>query len=68
MLRADGSFYIEDAPIGENQITIDTEGLKPELGSRYVKLPEKYWTAEQTDLKFEIKPGDNKADFALEGE
>jgi hypothetical protein len=31
-----------------------------------VKLPEKYWTAEKTDLKFEIKAGENTADFALE--
>jgi hypothetical protein len=66
MLRADGSFYMEDAPIGENQITIDTEAIKPELGSRYVQLPEKYLSPEKSGLTFDVKAGENQADFALE--
>jgi hypothetical protein len=66
MLRNDGSFYVENAPIGESKVTVDTEQIKPELGSRYVKLPEKYLKPETTDLKVTVEAGTNKADFNLE--
>src|SRR5262245_7817127 len=42
MVRENGSFYVENAPVGENKVTVDPEQIKPELGSRYIKLPAKY--------------------------
>lgn len=66
MLRENGSFYVENAPVGETKVSVDPEAIKPELGSRYVKLPTKYLTAETTDLKFKVEAGNNKADFALQ--
>jgi hypothetical protein len=66
MLRENGSFYVENAPVGENKISVDPEQIKPELGSRYVKLPAKYLQAETTDLTFNVEAGSNTADFNLE--
>lgn len=66
MLKADGTYYIEDAPFGENKVTIDPEAVKPELGSRYVQIPAKYLQAGTSGLTFKIELGENTADFNLE--
>jgi hypothetical protein len=66
VIGADGRYAIGDAPIGETRVTIDTESLKPELGSRYVQLPAKYLAAETSELTCTVKPGDNTADFNLQ--
>lgn len=66
MIKADGTYSVADVPMGENQVTIDTEALRPELGSRYVKLPEKYLTAEESGLTLNVEAGENSKDFVLE--
>jgi len=66
MLRENGAFYVENAPVGENKVTVDPEQIKPELGSRYVKLPEKYLNPDTTDLTFKVEAGSNAAEFRLE--
>jgi hypothetical protein len=65
MLRSAGNYYIEDAPIGKNKVTVDPEAIKPELGSRYVQVPPKYLKPDMTDLKVTIEAGENRADFEL---
>jgi hypothetical protein len=66
MLREDGTYYIEDAPMGDTKVSIDTESIRPELGGRYVKLPAKYVQASTTDLSHKVEGGENTADFKLE--
>lgn len=66
MLKADGTYYIEDVPVGENNITIDPETIKPNLGSRYVQIPAKYLQATTSGLTSKIELGENTADFNLE--
>jgi hypothetical protein len=69
VLKSDGSYSIDDAPIGQNQVSIDTESIKPYLGPNYVKLPEKYLSPEKSGLTFEVKAGENTdVNFTLEGE
>jgi hypothetical protein len=65
-LHEDGTFDIDDVPIGENKVTVDTEIYRPELGSNYVKLPEKYLKPETTNLTFKVEAGENKFDVKLE--
>lgn len=65
-LKSDGTYYIEDVPVGENKVTIDPEAIKPELGSRYVQIPAKYLQTGTSSLTFNAQSGENKADFTLE--
>jgi hypothetical protein len=65
-IKEDGSFFVEDAPIGETRVTIDTESIGPELGSRYVKLPAKYLKPETSGLTITVLAGENTSDFALQ--
>jgi hypothetical protein len=65
MLRVEGNYYVENAPVGECKVSVDPEAVKPELGSRYVKLPPKYLKAETTDVTVKIEPGSNKFDIEL---
>lgn len=58
-IRADGNFAVADAPIGEAKAIVDTESTKGFLGDRYVKVPEKYWKFESTELTLAIKEGEN---------
>jgi hypothetical protein len=66
MLKSNGKFAVGDVPQGEVKVTIDPESIKPELGSRYVQLPAKYLSAQTSGLSFDVKPGDNTADFDLQ--
>src|SRR5262245_29574458 len=66
MLRDTGAFYVENAPVGENKVTVDPEQIKPELGSRYIKLPAKYLKPETTDVTVKVEAGTNKADITLQ--
>ena len=66
MLEEDGTFHIENAPIGDVKVTVDSEYIRPELGSRYVKLPAKYMKPDTTDLTFKVEAGSNKAEFKLQ--
>jgi hypothetical protein len=67
LIREDGTYRVADAPIGQTQIAIDTESLKPELGGRYVQIPTRYSAAQTSGLTYTIEPGKNKnADFKLD--
>jgi hypothetical protein len=65
LIHEDGTFSVGDAPLGENKVTIDTESTKPELGARYVQIPTKYSASPTTGLTFDVKLGENTADFDL---
>ena len=66
MLHQNGTYDIDDVPIGDNKVTVDTEAYKPELGSRYVKVPAKYLQPETTSLTFKVEGGNNTANFDLQ--
>jgi hypothetical protein len=65
-LKEDGSYSVTNVPIGEAQVTVDTESLKPHLGSLYVKLPDRYMSSEESGLTFTVEAGENSKDFVLE--
>ena len=64
-IRENGKYYMSDAPLGENKVTVDTESIKPYLGARYVQIPAKYSSAETTDLTFDVKKGESTYDIPL---
>ena len=65
-IRPDGSFAIQNAPKGQNVVTIETESLL--LGPRdaYVKIPAHYGKAESSTLVAEVTAdGENEFTFDL---
>lgn len=66
MLQENGTYMVGDAPIGETRVTIDTESIKAHIPERYVQIPAKYLSAETSGLTYDVKPGDNTADFDLQ--
>jgi hypothetical protein len=58
-IREDGTFKL-DAPIGPAKIAIHTIDMKTVKPERYVEIPKKYATIEQSGLTYEVKPGENK--------
>jgi serine/threonine-protein phosphatase CPPED1 len=74
LTEADGSFQLstyqanDGAPTGDYIVTIDVfnHPFEPSAG-RPAKnpVPEKYWKAETTPLKVEVKPGQNEYTFQL---
>jgi len=60
-INPDGTYKIEGVAAGLNQIT-----MKGGVTKDSAAPPKKYATAENGNLKFEVKSGSNIKDFALE--
>lgn len=60
MLRTDGTFRVEGAPIGPCRVTIDTTSLQVGDPSNYTPLPIRYEAFETTGLRVDLAPGENR--------
>ncbi len=67
LLQTDGTFAIDDVPLGAVRVAIDTEPMRVGAPTRYVKIPPKYAQPDTSGFTFEVKPGQNSgADFHLD--
>jgi len=67
ILQGDGTYSVADAPIGEDQVTVDTKAILGGAPDRYVEIPVKYLSTDSSGLKSTIKEGPNEnVDFNLE--
>jgi hypothetical protein len=57
-IREDGTFML-DTPTGPAKVAIHVADLKKAQSNRYVEIPAKYTTVEQSGLTYEAKEGDN---------
>jgi hypothetical protein len=58
-IRENGTFTL-DTPTGPAMVAIHVADLKKVRPSRYVEIPSKYTSAEQSGLTYEAKDGENK--------
>lgn len=66
VLQPDGTYFIEDAPLGANLVTVDTTAILAGAPQRYVEIPKKYIAPDTAGLTYEVHAGDNeKVDFQL---
>lgn len=59
IIGPDGTFVVNDTPIGLIGITIDTKGMLIGDPKRYVEIPLSYADPEKSSLTYEVKPGEN---------
>jgi hypothetical protein len=67
ILQPDGTYSVDDAPIGACRVAVDTKAILGGAADRYVELPAKYAVGETSGLTYTVKPGENESvDFNLE--
>jgi hypothetical protein len=67
ILQPEGTYSVQDAPIGPTHVAVDTKAILGGAADRYVELPAKYAVGETSGLTFTVKPGRNESvDFNLE--
>lgn len=59
MIKNDGSFAFDGAPVGEAQLAVETDSLRYADPAHFVPIPAKYRAIETSGLSFEVQPGDN---------
>lgn len=55
IINADGTFKIENAPLGAMRVSVETEGMKIGNPKRYVKIPAKYADSFTSDLEIDVR-------------
>jgi len=67
IIKADGTYSVADAPLGETHVAIETKSIIQGDPGRYVEIPTKYGAAQTSNLTCTIKQGENKnVDFNLD--
>jgi hypothetical protein len=62
-LKEDGSFKIDRVPLGTHTITV--EAMKAGKGRKLNVLPERYASEEKSQLRVEVRKGQNQFDLNL---
>lgn len=60
LIRPDGTFRLEGAPIGASRVLLDTTVTRMGDASKYVRLPQKYAFYDSTDLTVDLEAGENE--------
>jgi len=59
MIKNDGSFAFDGAPVGTAQLAVETDSLRYADPAHFMAIPPKYRAIETSGLSFEVQPGDN---------
>ncbi len=66
-IKKDGTYYVEDAPLGEVRVSVDTASIKSGAPARYTEIAAKYASPQTSGLSYKVEPGENaQVDFTLE--
>ena len=61
-----GTYSTDRAPIGKNQVTVETSSIKYGNPAAFVPIPARYTEAETSQLSVDVKSGSNEnVDFEL---
>jgi hypothetical protein len=75
LLNPDGTYIATEVPVGPVVLALDTEYVRTEIlpdpeatigGFKYRPLPQRYRAFESAELGFEVRPGSQTRDIALE--
>jgi hypothetical protein len=67
IIRPDGTYYVNDAPIGNARVSIDTRPARQGGPGSFIKIPLKYAKPRTSDLRYTVeKDGNSGANFDLQ--
>jgi hypothetical protein len=66
VIKPDGSFSIQYAPLGEAYVTVDTSIVRHSNPPQYVEIPKRYADPAKSGLTVQIKAGAEPVELKLE--